>query len=71
MVTTVQLPGVIAMAAIIMSFGPMGRPIRRSSAAIRPYSNAAASMTGQSIQEEIARWSRCKLRSRFGLHSTR
>ena len=64
-VTTVQLPKVSAMAAIIMSFWPMGRPVRRSSAAMRPYSKAAASVTGQSFQEASASFSRCKLRSRW------
>ena len=48
-VTTVQFPSARAMAAIIMSICCIGRPIRRSSAAMRPYSAAASSVNGQTV----------------------
>jgi hypothetical protein len=48
----------------------MGRPIRRSSAAIRPYSKAALSSNGQTLQAPRAFIGLCILQSREALCST-
>ena len=63
-VTTEQLPNEHAMAAIMMSICCMGRPMRLSSAARRPYSNAALSSNGQTFQADRAVRSLCMLRAR-------
>jgi hypothetical protein len=71
MVTTVQSPMVIAMAAIMMSFWPIGRPAVFSAKAMRPYSNAAFVSGSQSFQTSSARCNERRFRCRCGLPSAR
>ena len=69
--TTVVLPRLRAMAAMSMSIFPIGRPVCLSSAAIRPYSSAAGSVSGQTISSGNTRRSRSAFLSRLLLFSTR
>jgi len=67
--TTVQLPNAFAIAAIIMSMTPMGRPRRVSSAQMRPYSKAAAASKAQSFRVGNADFRLFMFRSRLLLFS--
>ena len=58
------------MAAMSMSIFPIGRPVRRNSAAIRPYTSAAGSVSGQTITSGNTRRSRSAFLSRLLLYST-
>ena len=68
--TTVVLPRLKAMAAMSRSIFPIGRPVRFSSAAIRPYSSAAASVSGQMISSGSTRRNLSAFLSRLPLFST-
>ena len=68
--TTVVLPRLRAMAAMSMSIFPIGRPVCLSSAAIRPYSSAAGSVSGQTISSGNTRRTRSAFLSRLLLFST-
>ncbi len=64
LLTTVQLLSEIAIAAIIRSMDPTGRPSRRISAKSRPYMRAASSVRGQTRNRCRCRLTRTRFLSR-------